>query len=475
METTTRRSIRNGLIACIAAAIVMAAAAWPGPARSESKLFQRAKAAFVQVTEAYAAERFSDARKVLDALWRDFPPGHRTWVEARHRPKGRNYGVPPFYYALRMLSDMTVWRLQRRGDRDAGTGSLRLTVVLIGGSAGVQPRSARELSAGSGTRVRHRLHPSIKPRAALFGQSLWLFAEYTTFLTDGRLRLSVDFVELDDLQVPVRTQPGPPASADLSPAAWPEIWRRVPAAVRRKTDWWWVIYPSHVPTGPDFARKEFITGGMAAGPNSGPVFLIDDLWLVRKPPHLGSGALSPLERRAYLPQWLQHEFFHHLFWRFAALGLEKTPHQWFDRATWPADFTGRYEPDYYREALHRRLFKAARPLHELLWYARRPWPVVDPPTAGDMAGRYLRSPVANDWHEGDLKSIAAGRFIWQNRAGRSWHLKYDPEAGVLVSESDNPYFASVTSPGRDFLLVFGKGARPALLGFRFQGEFYGKQ
>jgi hypothetical protein len=44
-----------------------------------------------------------------------------------------------------------------------------------------------------------------------------------------------------------------------------------------------------------------------------PFFIIDDRWIVRKPPHIGTGEYSDVERSVYLPQWFQHEFFHHLF------------------------------------------------------------------------------------------------------------------------------------------------------------------
>ena len=35
---------------------------------------------------------------------------------------------------------------------------------------------------------------------------------------------------------------------------------------------------------------------------------------------------------------------------YSEFGLEKTGHQLFDRTTWPADFQGVLEPDYFAEA-----------------------------------------------------------------------------------------------------------------------------
>jgi uncharacterized protein (TIGR02246 family) len=145
----------------------------------------------------------------------------------------------------------------------------------------------------------------------------------------------------------------------------------VTSDIRASTDWWWIIYPSHFPDQePDFAGQELITGGMSVGPDGrSPAFVIDDLWLVRVPPHLGKGEYTQAERRAFLPQWLQHEFFHHLYRTYPDLKLESQSHQWFNRNLWPADFDGVFEADYYAESIGKRLRGASPPLHIALRYA----------------------------------------------------------------------------------------------------------
>lgn len=60
----------------------------------------------------------------------------------------------------------------------------------------------------------------------------------------------------------------------------------------------------------------------------------------------------------YQPNWLQHEFMHHLFTLWSEFQLEVTRHQWFDRNTWPADLVGNSEPDYDHEALTKRILAA---------------------------------------------------------------------------------------------------------------------
>ena len=78
--------------------------------------------------------------------------------------------------------------------------------------------------------------------------------------------------------------------------------RRYPGeAAKSKTDWWWIVYPSHVPERyPDFAAPESVTGGMDVGADrASPAFVIDDLWLIRKPsPYLGKQPYSLEERWA---------------------------------------------------------------------------------------------------------------------------------------------------------------------------------
>jgi hypothetical protein len=165
-------------------------------------------------------------------------------------------------------------------------------------------------------------------------------------------------VRLPDVAVPVGLHAG---GVELSRAATQQVWAKVPPAIARSTHWWHVIYPSHVPTGAAFAGERFVTGGMRAGPDGtgGPCFVSEDWKFLRAPHQDGGHALSGPERRVALAQWFQHEFFHFVFKVFADQQLEARPHQWQDRKTWPADFAGRVEADYYAEALHKRLCTGA--------------------------------------------------------------------------------------------------------------------
>ncbi len=154
---------------------------------------------------------------------------------------------------------------------------------------------------------------------------------------------------------------------------------------------------------------------------------------MRKPAHLGTGPYSEIERRLYLPQWFQHEFMHHLYRSWPEFELEKTSHSWFNRFTWPEDFVGQFEPDYYSESLNKRLLTATPSLGEGLSL-----PEFLTLTASNLElleGRYTRLPIENDFHDVTV-TVEDGIITWANLA-LSWQLIIDE--GRLFSEAGSPY------------------------------------
>jgi hypothetical protein len=439
--------------------------------------------AFHEAEELYRKGKYRRCRGVLDELWDRYPPATEEWSWLRSPVPDVFLGGPPCYYSLRMLTEAVDGRLGHEKGA-APPDELRMVVVLVGLSRGLQPRTLAELEAGTGEQVEHTLHPLLlEDESRVVHESLWLFGEYVLAITDGRLALRVEVVHLPELVVPVDSEPTPLRRADLVGGAEREVWEALPRDLLRGTDWWWILYPSHVPEQhPDFAGMEFITGGMGVGPDgSSPGFLIDDLWLVRKPPHLGRGPYSDLERRIYLPQWFQHEFFHHLFRTYTEFGLEEEGHQWFDPGKWPEDFVGSMEPDYFHEALHRRLRAASPPLQASLRYRGPDGDDFGRLTAESLVGTYRRSPVENDWHEGEIDAASkrlgkVKRLRWTNAAGVRWYLTPDLENGRLLTGEDSPYFDSDPVNGRSFEIVLRRGPDgrfvPEVVGFRFKGSLY---
>jgi len=191
-----------------------------GSARETNRLFDRAKGAFVEASALIERKRYAAAKKRLDALWRTDPPGSTTWYRARPADKARNFGSPPFYYALRMLTDIVDWRTRRGGKNRANADPVQLTVLLVPRSEGSQPKNRSELDRGKGTRIVNRLDKRLTHAPEVIDESLWLFGEYVSFLTDGRLRLHVDIVTLRGL---TRPRPNGRVSSSIRRSRWQSL------------------------------------------------------------------------------------------------------------------------------------------------------------------------------------------------------------------------------------------------------------
>ena len=366
-----------------------------------------------------AAGELASARARLDALFAELPLSTEGWLEG-YGTAGTNVGYPVAYAGLRMLDQ--ILRLEPVEVR----GSIQLTAV-VAPCARVSRPTLPDLAP-------EVVELDIDPRiladdARVLEQSTALLRRWVQALSGLEVTLVVhplaectEVSYTDDGSVIVSY---PDASAMLAAAD---------ADVGASTQLWWVIAPSGVPGDGSGYGRHFITGGMSRDTIGRPLFLSDDAWFLRKPEHLGAGDYTDVERRVYQPQWFQHELMHHLFALWPALGLEETSHQWFDRGTWPSDFVGVYEPDYYIEALDKRILDAEPSITEALQIA-------PPADLGDLelallAGRYLRLPVENDWHTVEV-SVSDTDITWTNAAGVSWALEV--RDGRLYSAPDSPY------------------------------------
>jgi hypothetical protein len=455
---------------------------------------------FLEAQSDYRRGQYGRASGRLEAFWKAHPAGTKEWGGLSRtgydlgREKGVFLGTPPCYYALRMLTDAVQWRVREQphnGDaKRPAPAAVTLRVVLVGHARGIQPRSRAEFDANRGVPVALDLEPALSADDyRIIRQSLWLFGEYVAAITDGRLALRVEFLPLPQVTVPVSvsTDRNGHLLAGLADGAKEHVWKSIPEPVKSRTDWWWILYPSVVPERyADFASTEFVTGGMGGGPDgASPCFVIDDRWLTRKPPHLSHGPFTDTEREAYLPQWLQHEFFHHLFGTYPEFGLEKTSHQWFDHKTWPEDFRGSIEPDYYAEAVHKRLIPRGQPpLYVELRHEAPDPSIVRRLSLRSLEGLYRHEPMENDWHEGRItREAPAGpeggpTYRWTNRAGKSWRLTYLPGSLSLRTGPDNPYAQSGREALHRFLVVLKRDDNgsylPEAAGYRFDSALYRK-
>ena len=452
-----------------------------------SPLYRQSVDAFFSAHSAYRSADFQAASAILDAFWKQHPAGGAEWApavvegERVARTLGVEFGTPPCYYALRMLTECVAWRLKPPTPRAAAP-PIRFTAALIGRSHGIQPATLQELHEHRGQEARNTLDPRFREAPGpILDDCFGLLFDYIQAVTDGRLRVETRVLQLPELDVPMRVvdSPGQP-TAGLAPEAMGQIWNAIPADVKASTDWWEILYPSHRPEQyTAFAHTDFSNGGgIGVGPDgAAPSQVGDDRVLLTKPPKYGGEPVTPEERIAFFSAVMQHEFFHHLFAAYPEFNLEASDHQWFHRELWPHDFAGSLEADYYSESLHKRLLEARPPLWEKLRYAIPP-EILGKVTPAALRGSYRRDPVENGWHQGSIASAPAGGLRWTNRAGKFWGLELSDDKRRLWTGTDNPYLRFGLDGGQDFRLVWRRGASgeylPEIAGFQFLGDFYAR-
>ena len=425
---------------------------------------------FIQAEDALKAGDYLQAKQLVENVFTTYPKGSNSWWSVFNDPNGANIGTPHAYYGLRMIEDIVDFHLHGNPAVEAQTAYMK--VVLVGCSEGIQPTTEAELANGTGPFVRNTLAPTLRTDDyRIVKQSFDFFSTYVTAITGGRLEIKVEVLELPDVCMQVNVSTTRPYFATGSTAP---VWEALSDEIQASTDWWWILYPSHVPEFPTFDDEAFITGGMGQDGKGGPAFIIDDKWITRKPAHLGKGIYSDIERRIYLPQWFQHEFYHHLYRAYPELRLEVNGHDWFNRSFWAPDFEGQFEPDYYAETLHKRLQPDCVPLVTKL-ITRREDGFQDSfgtLSMEELIGPYSLDNVQNAWHIGEI--IQAGnQYFWRNNANVQWEITPNLAEGRLETGADSPY------PGQDFFIELyktGEGQSvPGVTGVKFQGEIYHKR
>ncbi len=425
---------------------------------------------FIEADDALQAGDYAQAKIWVDNLFNTYPKGSGVWWNVFNDPNGANIGTPHAYYGLRMMEDILDYQIN--GDPNVQVRKVNMKIVLVGCSEGIQPTTEAELQNGTGPFVTHAMDPALRESDyRIVKQSFDFFSRYVTAISKGALEVDVEIIELDTLCLPVGVTTTLPhlAYSGIEP-----VWDALTEELKDSTDWWWILYPSHVPEFETFNDEAFITGGMGSDYKGGPVFIIDDQWIVRKPAHLGEGLYSDIERRIYLPQWLQHEFFHHLYRIYPELALEVNGHDWFDPGFWPSDFEGQFETDYYAETLHKRLQVNCAPLATKL--ITRVQDGLDTLystfSMDELLGSYSLDVILNPWHEGNMLE-EGGKYYWKNKANVQWEVTPNFAEGKLETGNDSPY------PGEDFFIELYRTVEgdivPGAIALKYQGEFYKKR
>jgi hypothetical protein len=370
---------------------------------------------------------FEEAKLMVDNVFNKIPYSESLWMDNTHgfsncKNCSLNIGTPIAYYGLRMLDDIIFLGNPEKN------GTINMTVVIAPCAVVSRPTTSNldeEI-------VNLNVNPKILENDfQLLKNSTALFRNWVKAITGG-LEINLSFVQIDNCTNVNFNYDG------VNVFSYPDthnMINSVSESISEETDFWWVIAPSGVPgDGSDFdIQGDFITGGMGLYGPGLPVFISDDAWFTRKPEHMGVGDYNEIEIMAYMPQWFQHEFMHHLFRKWNEFGLEESGHQWFDRSTWPSDFIGVYESDYYAESIRKRFLNSSPSLSEGL---KAPEKISLESNSSIILGNYRREPVENLWHEVNI-TTNNGQFYWNNSAGVSWTLEIIN--GLLYSGDDCPY------------------------------------
>jgi len=225
-------------------------------------LYQRAIDVYFTAVAAYQKQDYAAAQKILQALWTEVPPGDPAWKKLQKESSDlqsvADFGVPPAYAALRMLTDCVAWRIKNTLPVAPPT-TVQLTVVFVGKSTGPEPETLAELDKHEGRLTTNSLDAALDGLKGeqMVNDSYWLFDEYILAITQGRTQVKRVFVRLPAFTAHVGLHRG---GVELSRKVSEEIWAAVPANIARSTDWWHLVYPSHVPKSTEFADERFVTG-----------------------------------------------------------------------------------------------------------------------------------------------------------------------------------------------------------------------
>ena len=138
---------------------------------------------------------------------------------------------------------MTEWRVANP-DHPGSDRILRLSVLAVGSSAGVEPRTMQELIDGEGVAVTHAFDERVlADDYAIVHESLDFFAEYVHTITDGLLEVEIQVIPLPELEVAVTASANANGAYYATIANYTQPFGSVSEQQIAATDWWWVLYP----------------------------------------------------------------------------------------------------------------------------------------------------------------------------------------------------------------------------------------
>ncbi len=296
---------------------------------------------FLLAEEALYNGLVEESRDIVNGIWDDYPIASDAWTMGFSSPKDVNLDSPNVYGSVRMLHRILEY-LETAPPNHIPERVLTHTMIEVDCLTGTMPRTADEIEQGTGETATRSFSTSLERHH--YYRAHRLFGRYIEAITEGALGYEIKFIRQDD----GKCAPAEVKKGWSGPLNWYEPLTVLSPEVEEETDLYTVLFPDFRPTHL-LAELDygFTTGGM--GSHQGrPVFICTDAALTSQ------HAVHDTHLRAYNPHWLHHEYSHHLHSIYPEYKLEETAHSYFDRGTWPADFEGRWQWDYYDEAYLKR-------------------------------------------------------------------------------------------------------------------------
>lgn len=295
--------------------------------------------AYVTAEAQCRAGEHQECQDTVQALWSEFGqyPWNTTLID------GANLGIPALYSPLSIFDDYSATMLAHPERKEEPAFGLTVVVAARSRSITVDPAAIGLLSTAA-------VDPALQANDyAVIRESLATFDLFIRFLTEGHYSARVGIVLVDE-EIEVNN------SGNWNQPRQNYIPLHVPQLIQDQTHKSLLVFPRLIA---DYDTTTQTTGG-----NAGTMTFCPDVWFLKKKPGKGGGAYSRLERQAYLPRWLQHEYMHYVYKVYDSFGLEDKSHQWYN-TPWPANFQGVHEIDYYHESINKILHpQADPPLHE---------------------------------------------------------------------------------------------------------------
>ena len=411
-----------------------------------------------------------EAKNMMDDFWRKYPT---TNVDAWGRipkpsPVTSTIEHSP-QAALVMLKDIVDWWTRKNLGQVPNyvVRPMILGVVTQGVISGILPRTFEELvwTSGDPSLVRAATKGEnnttyLDPRfTANFHEStrwgFWLFSEYIYAMTDGRLQMYIKpYIQQDPTIFKIMYDPsktrGERGALSLILEPNQDQYNRELDAVRTFDMTLFLTPTVNLQRLRKLGVPGFGSGGAGFAGGKSSIHAQVHGWMIRPFATIAEKDKTtddivlrrPTELIWSLADFIWHEWAHTVNWLYPEIPIEKKGHDYFDRTTWPPDFVGQTQHEYFSEFMKKRLLIFGTGVMELTKRLLRhdPSPAeLKGITLDYLLGKYFYNNVKsyeeqNVHWRGQIEKYNKSPIVWHNDANAYLNLYPQVDAqGNLLS------------------------------------------